>query len=82
MISRVNRLKRFYKQVILWTPTLFKRIIYLGITVGAIGGGVLLSKDKFPAWMVNLSDYMVVIGLTCSIIAKYALRKSKAIKEK
>lgn len=62
------------------TPVFFQKIIYFGITLGAVGGSIILAKEQLPLWLVDWADNLVVIGVVSGIVAKAAVKDPQAIK--
>lgn len=82
MTNKINWFKAFYKRIGAGTPIFFKKIIYFGITLGAIGGGIIIAKDQFPTWLVELANTMVIVGLVSGIVAKAAVIDPQSIQGK
>jgi len=67
----MNFVKETFRRLVLETPSYFKKLIYFGITLGAVGAGLIAAPEleKFHA----IGQHLVVIGLVCSVIAKTAV---------
>lgn len=55
------------------SPLFFKRIQAIGITLGTIGGAILLipsSVITFPAIVTTIAGYFVAIGSVAAAVAK------------
>lgn len=52
------------------TPAFFRKVIKIGLTVGAIGGAILTAPITLPAGIISLGGYMVVAGLVSAGVAK------------
>jgi len=52
------------------SPKLFKKITNICITVGAIGGALLLAPVTLPAGIIALSGYLVTIGVVGGAVSK------------
>lgn len=76
----MNWFTAFAKRLFMATPDFFKKIIYFGIALGSIGGGILLAGNQLPAWLVDWADNLVQIGIVSSIVAGVAVKKPEALK--
>lgn len=67
----MNFVKETFRRLVLETPSYFKKLIYFGITLGAVGAGLIAvpELDKLH----YLGQHLVIIGLVCSVIAKTAV---------
>lgn len=82
MQQKINWFEAFYKRILSSTPVFFQKIIYFGITLGAIGLGLITLKDQLPLWIVDWADNLVIIGLVSGVVAKAAVKDPQAIQEK
>ncbi len=53
------------------SPDFFKKVIHFGIALGAIGAGILTSPIALPAIVVTAGGYLVTVGSTAAVIAKF-----------
>ncbi len=70
-----NFFVQFFNRLTTETPIFFKKIVYFGITIGAIGlalKGIDLGGIKLPFDMNVVSGYMIAIGTVSTVIAKTA----------
>jgi len=75
MASTQSFLSQFLQRLVSETPIFFRKIVYFGISLGAIGlalKGVDLGGIKLPFNLDTISGYMIAIGTVCTIIAKSA----------
>ena len=54
------------------TPLIFKRIIYIGISLGALGGGILAAQHQLEPWIVGMAGNLIQIGIVAGIVASLA----------
>ena len=57
------------------SPRLFKNIIRIGLSVGAVGGALLASPIALPIAITTLAGHMVVAGVLTSAVAKLTVQK-------
>jgi hypothetical protein len=58
------------------TPKFFKKIIKIGLTIGAIGGGLLAIPTSIvllPAAIITAAGYMAATGTVAAFVAKTAV---------
>jgi hypothetical protein len=69
-----NWFSQFFSRLVTQTPTFFKKVIAFGITVGAIGIGLVAVPAavfaNIPLDMHLIGGYMIAIGTVAGIIAK------------
>lgn len=75
--NNMNFVKETFRRIVLDTPSYFKKLIYFGITLGAVGAGIIAAPEltKFHA----IGQHLVIIGLVCSVIAKTAVKDPNQI---
>jgi uncharacterized membrane protein YhhN len=73
----MNFAKETFRRLVLQTPSYFKKLIYFGLTLGAVGAGLIAvpELEKFH----SLGQHLVIIGLVCSVIAKTAVKDTNQI---
>lgn len=78
----MNFFTAFGKRLVSSTPAFFKKIIYFGITLGAIGLGIqqLGSTMELPLWLIDQADNMMIIGGVAGVVAGVAVKDPHAIK--
>lgn len=54
------------------TPTFFKKIRTIGLTLGAIGGALLTAPVSLPATVVTIAGYLATAGIVASAISSVA----------
>lgn len=70
-----------------WTaesPAFFKKIIFLGITLGAIGTAIMTTPVEtfdFPEWLDKIAGHLVGIGAIAAIIAKFTVADTSVLKK-
>ena len=57
------------------SPRLFKNIIKIGLSVGAVGVGILASPVALPVGIVTLGGYLATTGVIASAVAKLTVQK-------
>jgi hypothetical protein len=57
------------------SPRLFKNIIKIGLSVGAVGIGILASPVTLPIGIVTLGGYLATTGVIASAVAKLTVQK-------
>jgi hypothetical protein len=57
------------------SPRLFKRITNFCITLGAIGGALLIAPIALPAGVIALSGYFVTAGVIGASVSKLTVEK-------
>lgn len=76
MDSQQNWFSQFISRLTTETPTFFKKIVAFGITVGAIGAGLVALPAsiiaKMPFNLNTIGGYMIAIGAVAGVIAKSA----------
>jgi ABC-type xylose transport system permease subunit len=54
------------------TPTFFKKIRTVGLTLGAIGGAILTAPITLPATIITIAGYLATAGMVASAISTVA----------
>ena len=71
------------------SPTFFKKVQALAITIGAIGGGILAAPVTLsgmgivivlPAILSTIATHMVAVGVVAAFVAKTTVADSNVIK--
>lgn len=77
--KRVRKLKRstIYKRWKAKTPIFFKKVIKVGLGVGAFGGAVLASPVALPAFLITIAPSLVTAGAVSALIAKFTVEDNK-----
>lgn len=57
------------------SPLIFRRITNACITIGSIGGAIMLLPLALPAGVVALSGYLVTIGIVGGAVSKLTVEK-------
>lgn len=52
------------------TPNYFKKIIKIGIALGAIGGAIATAPIALPAAIVTAGGYLATAGIIAAAVAK------------
>lgn len=58
------------------TPSFFKRIRNIGLTLGAIGGALLAAPVTLPAAVITVAGYLVTAGLVASAVSATAVENT------
>lgn len=58
------------------TPSFFKKIRNIGLTLGAIGGALLTAPVTLPAAVVTVAGYLVTAGIVASAVSVTAVENS------
>lgn len=79
---KVRKLKRStaYKRWKSKTPIFFKKIIKLGIGLGAFGGAVLASPVALPAFLITIAPTLITVGTTSALVAKFTVENKNDIR--
>ncbi len=67
------------------SPTFFKRIQAIGITLGSVGTALLLipaSVVVLPAVVITVAGYFVVAGVVATTVAKTAVADPSVLEKK
>ena len=73
----MNFVKETIRRLVLDTPSYFRKLIYFGITLGAIGTG-FVAIPELSAFH-DLGEKLIAIGLACSVVAKAAVKDPNQI---
>lgn len=78
----MNFFKALGKRLLLSTPSFFMKIVYFGISLGAIGLGVqqLGETMDLPKWLIDQADNMIIIGAVAAIVAKATVKNPEAVR--
>lgn len=57
------------------SPRLFRRITNFCITLGAIGGALLIAPITLPVGIITLSGYLVTAGVIGASVSKLTVEK-------
>lgn len=71
-----NWFSQFLSRLTTETPVFFKKIVYFGISIGAIGLGLVAVPDSvfksIPIDVHAIAGYMIAVGTIAGVIAKTA----------
>ena len=56
------------------TPKFWKKVRNIGITVGALGGGLLTLPISLPTSLVTIAGYMVATGTLTGILSQTTVK--------
>ncbi len=73
----MNFTKETLRRLVLETPSYFKKLIYFGITLGAIGAGLMAIPELSQFYAIG--EKLLIIGLVCGVIAKTAVQNQNHI---
>ena len=65
------------------SPSFFKKVQAIGITLGSIGGGILLLPATgviLPAALLTIASHCVAIGAVAALVAKFTVKDSDVLK--
>jgi len=73
----MNFFKETFRRIVLETPSYFKKLIYFGLTLGAVGAGIMAvpELEQFHA----IGEKLFIIGLVCGVISKTAVKDTNQI---
>lgn len=75
----MNWFVAFGKRLVSATPTFFKKIIYFGILLGAIGAGLIAAKSQLPLWIVDMGDNFIIVGIVAGVVAGASVKHPEAL---
>lgn len=67
------------------SPSFFKKIQAIGLTLGAIGGAILAvpaSVVVLPATVITIGGYFVAVGVVAAAVAKTTVADSSVLQDK
>lgn len=56
------------------TPKFWKKVRNIGLTIGALGGGLLTLPVSLPASVITLAGYMVATGTLTGILSQTTVK--------
>jgi hypothetical protein len=71
-------MKKLIKRWKMDTPDFWKKVIYGGVAIGGIGGGLLL-VEGLPLFLYELAKGMSTIGATSAVIAKFTVKNPEQL---
>lgn len=78
---RKFRNSRWIKRWKAKTSAPFRKVIKLGITVGAVGAAIPLAPFTLPAFIIGLSPTLISIGGTAAIVSKLTVENKEEIEK-
>lgn len=63
-------LKETVERVKAPTPKYFKKVIKIGLTLGAVGGAIVAAPVAIPAAIVTIGSYLMTAGVIAAAVAK------------
>lgn len=65
------------------TPSFFKRLIGVGVSLGVIGGALLVPDvaDQLPPFAGKIAGYLVTVGVVAGVIAKLTVKDPEVLKK-
>lgn len=76
----MNILKEAGKRLVRPTPKFHKKLIRIGLTIGAVGAAIIAAPIALPAAVITAAGYAVTVGTVTAIIAKTAVENPQDIK--
>jgi hypothetical protein len=73
----MNFVKETFRRLVLETPSYFKKLIYFGIAIGAVGAGLMAIPEL--ASFHAIGEKLFIIGLVSGVIAKTAVNDTNQI---
>lgn len=73
----MNFFKETLTRVALKTPSYFKKLIYFGMTLGAIGAGLMAIPELQQFYAIG--ERLLIIGLVCGVVAKTTVQNPNMI---
>ena len=76
-------MKQIWTRLSSESPSFFKKIFAMAITIGSIGGAVLLlpaSGVVIPAALLTIASHCVAIGAVAAVVAKFTVKDSDVLK--
>ena len=81
-MEKINWFEVLVKRLGSETPSFFKKIIYFGIGLGALGGGLLGLESQgiqLPVWLIGQADNLIIIGSVSALIAKATVKNPEEL---
>lgn len=76
----MNVIKEAGKRLIKPTPKFHKKLIRIGLVIGAVSGTILTLPLSLPAIVITIAGYGVAVGTVTAVIAKTAVENPDEIK--
>jgi hypothetical protein len=73
----MNFVKETFRRLVLETPSYFKKLIYFGIAIGAVGAGLMAIPEL--ASFHAIGEKLFIVGLVSGVIAKTAVNDTNQI---
>jgi hypothetical protein len=73
----MNFTKETLRRLVLETPSYFKKLIYFGITLGAIGAGLMAIPELSQFYAIG--EKLLIIGLVCGVVSNTAVQNRNHI---
>ncbi len=82
-LKQTNTMNEIIKRIMADTPTFFKRLIAIGLTIGVIGGALIEPHvaSQLPDFLQKISGYMVTVGLVTAAVAKLTVKDTEVLKK-
>jgi ABC-type xylose transport system permease subunit len=68
-MKKVNKSMSLSERISSPTPTFFKRIRNIGLTIGAIGAALLAAPIALPAVISTVAGYLATAGLVATAVS-------------
>nr|MBC7614257.1 hypothetical protein [Pseudopedobacter sp.] len=77
-MKKVNKTLSLRERISSPTPSFFKRIRNIGLTVGAIGAALLAAPIALPAVISTLAGYLATAGLVATAVSTATVAEKPA----
>ncbi len=64
--------KELVQRIISPTPSFFKKIRTIGLSLGAIGAAILTAPISLPATVISIAGYLATAGIVASAVSTVA----------
>jgi len=69
-MTQQNNNKSIMERIMAPTPSFFRKIRNIGLTMGAVGAALLSAPITLPAVFVSVAGYMATAGLVATAISQ------------
>lgn len=72
-------MKQLLKRWRMESPLIFKKILYVCVTAGAIGTAFLAGKEYLPPFTQVIAPYLITAGIVGSVISKITVKNPESL---